>query len=431
MLVKMELSKHFDQLLAEHWDFLDKGWPSIPPSKNHRTVSKEVGFITQVKDTLYKRLGAIPVYFFLTMIWPKTKYPGPYKAIDKGLLVLYHIVKGLSMEAMEPHMPKSSFHAIHTIFYKTEYNAHNKYITNCLETMFSTITIRLLSAKQKNPPPFQHVTLHLDGHDTRATYKGESSADMYSYKLKKSGLQTQVVMDCNGMALWVSKSASCKKNADGTMLLGMKMDRRVHELDCIAVDGGYTQFLTKLVEECNKLSLHNFAHPFRKKKNQDLTEQESAYNSTFGSFRSQMESLFGDLGSIFEKHNNRAPVLVDKKETYNLQLKLSLLLLNMKKMVAMLKIPTEPIHTAWLHDGFEYPTTQKDVEQPMDYVDISDLMDDGNNMAKLQDRFLSLAIGNVDTAMEAPRKKQPGIVIEIPPNKKRQRKVVEESDDDL
>jgi hypothetical protein len=165
----MALSKHFDQLLAEHWDFLDKGWPSIIPSKNHRTVSKEVGFISQVKDTLSKRLGAIPVYFFLTMIWPKCKYPGPYKSVEKGLLLLYHIVKGLSMEAMEPHMPKSSFHAIHSIFYKTEYNAHNKYITNCLETMFSTITIRLLSAKQKNPPLFQHVTLHLDGHDTRAT----------------------------------------------------------------------------------------------------------------------------------------------------------------------------------------------------------------------------------------------------------------------
>ena len=252
---------------------------------------------------------------------------------------------------------------------------------------------------------------------------------MSSYKLKKSGLRTQVVMDCNGMALWVSKSASCKNYADGTMLLGMKMDRKVHELDCIAVDGGYTQFLKKLVEECDKLSLHNFAHPFRKKKNHDLTEEESAYNSTFGSFRSQMESLFGDLGSIFEKHNNRAPVLVDQKQTYNLQLKLSLLLLNIKKMVAMLKIPTEPIHTAWLHDGFEYPTTQNDVEQPMEYFDIGTLVEDGHTMANLQDKFLGLVVGDVDTAMEAPSKKQSGIVIEIPVRKKRQIGVEEEDDD--
>jgi DDE superfamily endonuclease len=425
----MDLSEHFDQLLAKHWDFLDEGWPSMIPSKKHCTNLKEVGFITQVKETLYKRLGAIPVYFFLIMIWPNSQYPGPYRAVEKGLAILYHIVKGLSMEAMDPYIPKSSFFLIHSQFYNKEYNAHNKYITNCLATMFSNIIIRLLTAREKNPPLFKQVTLHLDGHDTRATYKGESSAEMYSYKLKKSGLRTQVVMDCNGMALWVSKSASCQKNADGTMLLDMKLDRHVHELDCIAVDGGYTQFLNKVVEVSDKFSKENFVHPFRKRRNQDLTEEESAYNSTFGSFRSQMESLFGDLGNIFEKHNNRKPVLVAKKETYNLQMKLAFLLLNIKKMVALLKIPTEPIHTAWLHDGFEYPTTQKGLEQPMEYVGISTLVDEGKTMATLQDRFLSLAVDDVDTTMEAPQRKQSNIIIEIPPKKKRQRNVAEEHDD--
>ncbi|KAI9233212.1 MAG: hypothetical protein BYD32DRAFT_360186, partial [Podila humilis] len=45
---------------------------------------------------------------------------------------------------------------------------------------------------------------------------------MYSYKLKKSGVRTQVCMDPNGMALI---------------------------LDCIAIDGGYTQYIKKLVED--------------------------------------------------------------------------------------------------------------------------------------------------------------------------------------
>jgi DDE superfamily endonuclease len=427
----MDLSKHFDQLLAKHWDFLDKGWPSMIPSKKHRTSPNDVGFITEVKETLYKRLGAIPVYFFLIMIWPKSQYPGPYRAVEKGLAILYHIVKGLSMAEMDPIIAKSSFHLIHSQFYDKEYAVHNKYITNCLATMFSNIIIRLLSAREKNPTLFKHVTLHLDGHDTRATYKGESSAEMYSYKLKRSGLRTQVVMDCNGMALWVSKSASCQKNADGTMLLDMKLDRNVHELDCIAVDGGYTQYLNKVVEVSDKFSKQNFVHPVRKRRNKDLTEEESAYNSTFGSFRSQMESLFGDLGNIFEKHNNRKPVLVAKKETYNLQMKLAFLLLNIKKMVALLKIPTEPIHIAWLHDGFEYPTTEKGLEQPMEYVDISTVVDEGHTMATLQDKFLSLAVDDVDTTMGAPQRKQSNIVIEIPPKKKRQRNVAEEHDDNL
>lgn len=423
----MALSKQFDDLLYEQWGFLDEGWPSITPATNHRTISKEIGFMSHIKDVLNKRLGPIPVFFFLTVMWPKFKYPGPYKEAEKGLLLLYHIVKGLSMEAIEPHMPKSSFHAIHTVFYKKEYSTHNKFMADCLSTMFSNITIRLLSAKKKNPLLFKHVTLHLDGHDTRATY-GESAAEMYSYKLKKSGLRTQVAMDINGMALWVSKSASCKNYADGTMLLAMKIDKRMHSMDCMALDGGYTQFLPKMVED-STLCLQNFTHPYRKKRNHELTVDETLYNKTFGSFRSQMESLFADLGSTFEKHNNRAPVMVDKKQTYNLQLKLSLLLLNIKKMVALLKIPIEPIHTSWLRDGFEYPTSKNEIEQPMDYYDVGELVEDGNTMAKLQQEFLGLNVDD-DVAMDPPHKQKSTIVIEIPIRRAGKRQQTEMDDDE-
>lgn len=433
---KMALTNHFHQLLDKEWDFLNEGWPHIKASTNHRTAKKDVEHLARIKETLYKRLGPIPVYFFLTTLWPNCNYPGPYKEVDKGLVLLYHLVKGLSMEAMSPFLPKSSFHAIHTTFYKKEYNVHNKYVSSCLATMFSNITIRILSSKEKNPPLFKHVTLHLDGHDTRATYQGESSAEMYSYKLKKSGLRTQVVMDCNGMALWVSKSASCKSYADGTMLLAMKIEKKVDVLDCIAVDGGYPQYLKKLVEETDTLSLRNFAHPYRKKKHQELAEEEAQYNSTFGSFRSQIEALFGELGSTFERHNNRAPVLVEKKQTYNLQLKLALLLLNIKKMVALLKIPTEPIHSAWLREGFEYPTKSGEVEQPMEYFPLGALLEDGNALAKLQQDFLNLAMGDEDTPMEPPQRRS-NIVIEIPPRKNKRKvtattaEVEEEDDNDL
>ncbi|KAG0037492.1 hypothetical protein BGZ83_003392, partial [Gryganskiella cystojenkinii] len=183
-------------------------------------------------------------------------------------------------------------------------------------------------------------------------------------------------------------------------------------MDCMALDGGYPQFLKKLLEDSD-LSRNNFAHPYRKKKNRDLTVEEMFYNRTFGSFRSQMESLFADLGSTFEKHNNRAPVMVEKKQTYNLQLKLSLLLLNLKKMAAMLKIPAEPIHTAWLREGFEYPTTQSEVEQPMDYYEVGTLVEDGNAMAKLQQEFLGLTTDD-DVVMGTSQGTKCTVVVEIP-----------------
>ncbi|KAG0009328.1 hypothetical protein BGZ80_002496 [Entomortierella chlamydospora] len=365
------------------------------------------------------------------------KYPGPYREVEKGLLLLYNLAKDLSMEEMEPYIPRSSYHAIHTKFYKKEYIAHNKYITTCLATMFSTITIRLLAAKAKNPPLFQHVTLHIDGHDTRATYDGESQVEMYSYKLKKAGLRTQVVMDCNGMALWVSQSASCKSNVDGIMLLAMKLDKRMHDMDCVALDGGYTQFLKKLVDESDNLTMQNFAHPFRRKKNHKLREAESKYNATFGSFRSQMEALFGDLGSTFQRHNNRIPVLVDKKQTYNLQLKLALLLLNIERMVGLLNISTEPIYESWIREVFDYPCEEDNgVEQLLDHIPLDNMVESNKTMAQLQQKFLTMQVVDEDVTMDVLENQSTTIVIEIPSvRRKGKKKAVnmnyEEDDEDL
>ncbi|KAI1286597.1 hypothetical protein EDD11_010609, partial [Mortierella claussenii] len=314
-----QLKRNYEELLTNHWGFLDEPWPERAIATNHRTVHKDIPMMDQVKAVLVKRLGAIPVYFFLVVLWSQHEYPGPYREVDKGLLILYHLVKGLPMDGLSVFIPKSSFHLIHTHFYKREYAAHSKRITHLLATMFSSVTIRLLVAKVNNPPLFKHVTLHLDGHDTRATY-GESSADMYSYKLKKSGLRTQVCMDSSGMAILVSKSQACKNNNDGTMLVDLKIQNHIHEMDCLALDGGYTQYLPTILEKSD-LRRTNFCTPIRKKRQQELTSNEASYNSMFGSFRSQMEALFGELGRTFERHNNRSPILVDKRQTYNLQLK--------------------------------------------------------------------------------------------------------------
>ena len=132
---------------------------------------------------------------------------------------------------------------------------------------------------------------------------------MYSYKLKKSGVRTQVCVDCNGMAILVSKSLPCKENNDGSLLVSMKIQKHIHLLDCIAVDGGYTQYIKKVVED-TELSKKNFCYPIRKSRGKDLAQDEANYNKIFGSFRSQIEAEFGELGAIFEKHNNRKPVLV-------------------------------------------------------------------------------------------------------------------------
>jgi DDE superfamily endonuclease len=388
--------KHlFQRLLDDEWTFLDAEWPMQEPSNNHRTALKGVAHMKTVKDILTRRLGAIPVFYFLVVIWSRKQYSGPYSEVDKGLLILYHLVSGLAMDGMSTHIPKSSFHAIHTEFYKSNYNVHSKHINHALANMFSTFPIRLISAKLKNPPLFPHVTLHLDGHDTRLSCEEKSSSDMYSYKLKKSGVRTQVCVDCNGMAILVSKSLPCKDNNDGTMLVGMKIYKHIHELDCIALDGGYTQYIKKIVEDTS-MSKKNFCYPIRKSRGKDLAQAEANYNKIFGSFRSQIEAEFGDLGATFEKHNNRKPVLVTKIETYNLQLRLCLLLMNIKKMVALLQLNVEPIHSAWIRDGFDFPYANGAMEQILDYIPVEEMLDDARDMTKLQEQFLEMTTMDVE-----------------------------------
>jgi hypothetical protein len=412
------LKIHFQQLLQGQWRFLDAEWPTLELKHNHRTGMKPVAHMKLIKDTLMARLGPIPVFFFLVVIWSHTHYPGPYGEVDKGLLILYHLVAGVAMDGLSPHIPKSSFHSIHSEFYKTHYKVHVKHINSMLATMFSTFSIRVLSAKLKNPELFLHVTLHLDGHDTRLSCEERSSTEMYSYKLKKSGVRTQVCVDANGMAILVSKSLPCKDNNDGTMLVAMKIHKHIHELDCIALDGGYTQYVKKIVEN-TAMTKKNFSCPIRRDRGKDLSKQEAKYNKLFGGFRSQIESEFGDLGTIFERHNNRKPVLVTKIETYNLQLRLCLLLMNIKKMVALLDIQVDPMHVAWTRDNFDYPSTEGAIEQNIEYIPVAEMLGDAQSMTKLQDEFMKMTAMDVDDD-EQPLTRKRDIVVSVDiPSRKR------------
>ena len=128
---------------------------------------------------------------------------------------------------------------------------------------------------------FKHVTLLLDGHDTRVNQIGVEAEKMYSYKFKKSGLRTQVCIDNNSMILFMSKSAPCGENTDGVMLTKMKLEKYIHKLDCVGLDGGYTQHLNKLVESSD-LNLGNFCHPIRKAKGVNFHRIGLTQNQTRG-----------------------------------------------------------------------------------------------------------------------------------------------------
>jgi hypothetical protein len=390
------LKKKLAELLQDEWTFLDDPWPKYPKTKKfHRTELKPIQHIQEMKSLLLHRLGPIAVFFFLTTIWSKYYFPGPYLAVEKGIAFLYYFVAGETMDSMSAFLPRTSFYAIYCAFIKEERKIFEKEIMRCFSVMFSTPEIRIRSANWRNPALFKHITLMLDGHDSRATY-GESKEKMYSYKLKKSGLRTQVCIDINGMVLFTSKSASCKDNNDGTMLVDMGIAKQIHEMDCIAVDGGYTLHIGALLEKEDELDMKNFAFPIRKKRLQPLHQEEATFNASFGGFRSMVENTFGDLMRTFSKHNNREPVRIAGKKEFNLTLRLCLLLMNVRNFATAASIEVLPHHQAWTAEGFDYPTEKKLIPELTETYTVQHKLESGAELLKLQKDFLSMDISDDD-----------------------------------
>jgi DDE superfamily endonuclease len=390
-----KLARLLDDLLENEWGFLDEPWPMCPKIKTfHRSELKPIARIQDMKKVLMKRLGAIPVFFFLSTIWSKHYFPGPYNALEKGIAFLYFFVAGETMDSMAQYMPKSTFHLIYSTFVKVERALFEKEITRCFASMFSSLEIRIRTANWKNPPLFKHVTLYLDGHDSRATY-GEDKAAMYSYKLKKSGLRTQVAIDSNGMVLFVSKSASCRDNNDGKMLQEMGIGKKIDSMDCIALDGGYTQYIGDIVEK-EKLDEHNFCFPIRKKRLQQLYEEESNFNAIFGGFRSTSEATFGDLMKTFAKFNNKEIVRVGSKKEFNLTFRLCLLLLNVRNFVKAVDIEELPHHRGWMEEGVDYPRERQLVPELTQTVTVQNKLENGLELQRLQEDFLGLDVASDD-----------------------------------
>ncbi|KAF9429023.1 hypothetical protein BGZ76_001958, partial [Entomortierella beljakovae] len=288
-------------------------------------------------------------------------------------------------------MPKSSFHDVFKDFFGRETHALDSKLNSCLMNMCSSITLRLLTSRSVNPEVFKHITLHIDGHDSRVAYINADKATMYSFKLKKSGFRTQVCSDMNNMIVFVSLPAECRDFNDGTMLSRMAIEKKIHNLDCVALDGGYALNIHGIVESSDQLISANFSYPIRKTRGIELTDQEKKYNEMFGSFRSKIEGYFGEMQTTFSNFSHKIVNRVSDKNIFSLQFKLCCMLLNIKRMIILCNISVEPHHSFWMQDEFDFPDGMEKnfIQIPM-APNYKAKTRDACNIYQLQDAFLNL-----------------------------------------
>lgn len=395
-----QIQNEINNIIIEHWSFLNENWPIIIHKYKHRTNIKHIKFINKIKEILVNKLGYISVFYFLIILYTNKEYPGPYFEIEKGLFLLFHLTSGIcGKEEIDKYLPQSTFHIFYKKFWADDknYERIEKIVDNALKNMCSNVKLRILSARKNNPDLFKHVTLILDGHDSRINYTDMEidHSRLYSYKLKKSGLRTQIISDINDIIIYISKSNFCTDCNDGTMFLDMKLYRKISNGDTIAVDGGYTLFINQFLENANKkgflFTSNNFIHPIRKNVNDNLSITEEHFNKTFGSFRSKIETQFSMIGGKFRRFNNSKTITkITKSDHYNLQFKVACLLKNIQKFVDLFNIPTYPHHKLWASDNFEFPIERKLID-----IVVSNEKENKkklNEMLELQNNILNLNI---------------------------------------
>lgn len=387
-------------IVVNNWDFLNYNWPIIHNKYKHRTIIKHIDYINIIKKKLLNKIGYIAVFYFLIVLYTNKEYPGPYFEIEKGLFLLYHLVSGISgKEEIDKYIPQSTFHYFYKKFWMDEdnYKRLSKIVNDSLNNMFSNVRLRILSAHKWNPDLFKHVTLILDGHDSRINYTDTEikHSRLYSYKFKKNGLRTQFTSDMNDMILFISKSNFCSDSSDGTMFLNMRLYNKMDNKDTIAIDGGYTlfveQFIDKSSEKGYEFSHDNFVYPIRKNPGESLSISEDHFNKTFGSFRSKIENQFSELGNKFYRFNNNKSVTkMDNIKFYNLQFKVACLLKNIQKFTELFNVPVLPHHKLWESENFEFPVEKRllDIVVSNDKRNREKL----NKMVELQNSFIHMNI---------------------------------------
>ncbi|KAI8327746.1 hypothetical protein BC941DRAFT_363916 [Chlamydoabsidia padenii] len=128
--------------------------------------------------------------------------------------------------------------------------------------------------------------------------------------------------------------------------------------DCLTFDGLYSNTLNEVIKKYNNIDFNinedNFIYPVRKQKNIELTQDEDLFNKHLGGYRSIIETI-------------------TKFKTYNLQLKLACLLLNIKKFVEIGNIDVTYLHKRWTEDNFDFPDTKINVTAPTVSYKISNI----------------------------------------------------------
>lgn len=202
-------------------------------------------------------------------------------------------------------------------------------------------------------------------------------------------------------SLYINNYEILENWIDEKMLLDININKFYNEVDCICFDGLYENTVKEFIEKFNNIGfnicLKNFCYPIKKDKGIELSIDERKFNEELGGFRSIIEKYFAELGNIFIRFNGQTKVRITDNKTYNIQLKLAVVLLNIKYFTELFGIGENIHYSKWKDNNFDYYYPQNNELNTEITLKTKYKIDHIMDIKTLQTQFINnLSIGDID-----------------------------------
>lgn len=353
-----ELNTEINRLKEYEWKIINNYWDSdikslpnlINSRKNNYSILKNISSMQGIKKVLLNKLGVIPVYFFLNILFGNYTYTGSYRNIDKGLLLLYQLITGSSSKNISLLM--GTYKKLYNEFWIIRNKELNKNVDLFLKNMFSNIDIRLINAEIYNPENLKTPTYIFDTYSSLYEVNRSNNISILGYA-------TQFLCDNNGMITYVPETKIYTDNKISSLvnndILFWDICFDIDKKDVITIDDKHMEYKSYYISNTKNIlkkdiNNDNFLNPSI---NDELYVEDIHYNTSFSEIHSVGKKTIyeiEDIFNIFKQNNLKTDIKV-----YNLQFKICVLLNNIKNFVNKYNILHKDHHKLWLSEEFDFP----------------------------------------------------------------------------
>lgn len=345
--------------LKYNWIIINKNWDNNikyiknDDIKNYKKI-KTITMIQGIKEILLNEFGYIPIYFFLNLLFENYNYSGCYRTVEKGLILLYHMLQGGDKNKYINLI--SEYKKIYEEFWIYRNEELNKKVDTYLKTLFSNIRLRLINGEIYNPQDFKNLTYIFDSYIK--TYSIN-----HSNKIYEKGYITQFLCDNNGFITYISESKSYYQEQNkGIMyekLHFWDICLDIDDGDIVTVDEEHINFKDIFISNTKKKIKKNIDDSFICPiDNENLETEIIHYNSNLIEFHNGGNRTINNVEKLFKILDDKNYIKNSDPKEYNLQLKICILLYNIKLFVDKYNITEQSHHKLWADRNFDFFTTK-------------------------------------------------------------------------